>query len=148
MQVREPVVAGQFYPGRHDSCVAEINEYLDRVKPSDSLPETVVAGIVPHAGWAFSGRLAAMVFSAIKQRHEKVDTFCVFGAAHGYFGPAPAVGDESFWETPLGKAPVDKELSSRLLEVSTVSKCRCHLYSIFFRRRKYCLFSRLQVKMR
>ena len=116
MQVRKPIVAGQFYPGRHDACVEEIKEYLDMIKPRGSLPETIVAGIVPHAGWAFSGLLAAMVFSAVKQRHEKVDTFCIFGAAHSYFGPMPAVGDESFWETPLGQAAVDKDLASQLLD--------------------------------
>lgn len=120
MQVRKPIVAGQFYPGQHNSCVDEINEYLDSIKPSDSLPETIVAGIVPHAGWAFSGQLAAMVFSAIKYRHERVDTFCIFGAAHGYFGPAPAIGDESLWETPLGKAAVDKDLADRLLDKKVV----------------------------
>ena len=70
MQTRKPIVAGQFYPGRHDSCVDEINEYLEQSTPSESLPETLAAGIVPHAGWAFSGRLAAMVFSAIKRSEE------------------------------------------------------------------------------
>jgi AmmeMemoRadiSam system protein B len=120
MQVRRPIVAGQFYPGRRDACVDEINEYIDNIKPNESLPETIVSGIVPHAGWAFSGQLAVLVFSAVKQRHEKVDTFCIFGAAHSYFGPAPAVGDEAFWETPLGKAAVDRDLGGRLLDKKVV----------------------------
>jgi len=127
MQARRPIVAGQFYPGRRGACVDEINEYLDKIKLSEPLPETIVAGIVPHAGWAFSGQLAVMVFSAIKQRHEKVDTFCIFGAAHGYFGPMPAVGDEPFWETPLGQAAVDKDLAARLVdEEAAVSNSSAH----------------------
>ena len=65
MRTRNPIVAGQFYPGRQGSCVDEIKEYLEGGSLSESLPETIVAGIVPHAGWTFSGSLAALVCSAI-----------------------------------------------------------------------------------
>jgi len=67
MRTRKPIVAGQFYPGLYSSCVAEIDECLAERAVIKSLPETIVAGIVPHAGWTFSGSLAAMVFSAIKK---------------------------------------------------------------------------------
>ncbi len=116
MQTRKPVVAGQFYPGSRSSCVAEIDEHLQQEMPPQSLPETIVAGIVPHAGWAFSGSLAALVFRAVKQRHEKVHTFVVFGAAHGYFGQVPAVYDRGSWMTPLGEASIDEELADAVLE--------------------------------
>jgi len=79
MQTRKTIVAGQFYPGQHDACIDEINDYLDAGTIGESLPETIVAGIVPHAGWTFSGSLAALVFSAIKLQHEKVHTFIIFG---------------------------------------------------------------------
>jgi AmmeMemoRadiSam system protein B len=117
MQARKPIVAGQFYPGQHDSCIDEINECLDERTLSESLPEIIVAGIVPHAGWTFSGSLAALVFSAIKQQHEKVHTFVIFGAAHGYFGALPAVCDRGFWETPLGEVAIDEELADAVLNV-------------------------------
>ena len=107
MQTRKPVVAGQFYPGQHDSCIAEIHKFLEAIAYNDSLPKTLVAGIVPHAGWTFSGALAARVFAAIKQRHEKINTFIIFGAAHGYFGDAPAVCPAGAWLTPLGEVVVD-----------------------------------------
>ncbi|MGD2093476.1 MAG: AmmeMemoRadiSam system protein B [Phycisphaerales bacterium] len=116
MQTRKPIVAGQFYPGRNDSCVHEINECLDARTLSEPLPETIVAGIVPHAGWTFSGGLAASVFSAIKQRHEKVHTFIVFGAAHGYFGRSPAVYDKGSWLTPLGEVFIDEGLAEAVLD--------------------------------
>lgn len=115
MQTRKPVVAGQFYPARHDDCVAQINECLDASALPDSLPRTIVAGIVPHAGWTFSGTLAAMVFAAIKERHEKVNTFVIFGAAHGYFGDLPAVYEAGAWATPLGEAVVDEDLAEAVL---------------------------------
>jgi AmmeMemoRadiSam system protein B len=115
MQTRKPIVAGQFYPGQHNACIDEINDLLDEATIAEQLPETIVAGIVPHAGWTFSGGLAAMVFSAIKTRHEKVHTFVIFGAAHSYFGTMPAVYDRGFWETPVGESAVDEELAEEVL---------------------------------
>ncbi len=115
MQTRKPIVAGQFYPGQHNSCVHEINECLDARMLSEPLPETIVAGIVPHAGWTFSGSLAGLVFSAIKQQHEKVHTFVMFGAAHGYFGRSPAVYDRDSWLTPLGEVFIDEDLADAIL---------------------------------
>jgi len=112
-------VAGQFYPGREDSCTAEIDQCVAEAEFGELLPETIVAGIVPHAGWTFSGALAAMVFAAVKKRHEKVDTFVIFGAAHGYFGRMPAVCDSGRWLTPLGEVPVDEELARAVLESET-----------------------------
>ncbi len=120
MQKRKSIVAGQFYPGQHDSCVDEINECLDARALSEPLPETIVAGIVPHAGWTFSGSLAAMVFSAIKQQHEKVHTFVIFGAAHGYFGQSPAVYDRGSWITPLGEVAIDEELADAVMSAGPV----------------------------
>jgi len=115
MQTRKPVVAGQFYPGQHDSCVAEIIEFIEGFLVPDSLPETIGGGIVPHAGWTFSGALATAVFEAVKYRHERVNTFVIFGAAHSYFGPEPAVCASGLWLTPLGEAVVDDELADEVL---------------------------------
>jgi AmmeMemoRadiSam system protein B len=128
MQTRKPVVAGQFYPGQHDSCIGDINECLDAGTLSESLPETIVAGIVPHAGWTFSGTLAALVFAAIKQQHEKVHTFVIFGAAHNYLGASPVVCDRGIWETPLGEVAVDEELADAVLSAGpAVSNPNAHL---------------------
>ncbi len=128
MRTRKPIVAGQFYPAQHDSCIHEINECLDARVLSEPLPETIVAGIVPHAGWTFSGSLAALVFSAIRQQHDKIHTFVIFGAAHGYFGASPAVCDRGVWETPLGEAAVDEVLAEAILSTGTaVNDCDAHL---------------------
>jgi len=114
MRTRKPAVAGQFYPGEHDQCLAEISEFAKR-EITAPLPDTIVAGIVPHAGWTFSGQLAVMAISAIKQRHEKVDTFVIFGAVHRHFGVKPAVYDEGVWVTPLGQIAIDEDLAGKVL---------------------------------
>lgn len=128
MQTRKPIVAGQFYPGQHYSCVDEINECLDAGTLSESLPETIVAGIVPHAGWTFSGSVAALVFAAIRQQHEKVHTFILFGAAHSYFGRSPALCDRGVWETPLGDVALDEELADAVLKKgAAISDASAHM---------------------
>jgi AmmeMemoRadiSam system protein B len=125
MQTRKPFVAGQFYPAQHDACVDEIKECIEARTLSNSLPETIVAGIVPHAGWFYSGSLAALVFSAIKQQNEEVHTFVVFGAH--YLGQSPAVYDEGSWVTPLGEAAIDEELAKLVLSTGeAVSRPDAH----------------------
>jgi AmmeMemoRadiSam system protein B len=115
MPVRRPIVAGRFYPADRDGCVEEIRACLERPLP-EKLPETVAAGIVPHAGWFFSGATAGMVFSAVKKQNGPVDTFVIFGAAHGYFGRMPAVYATGAWSSPLGDIPVDVDFAALLLD--------------------------------
>jgi AmmeMemoRadiSam system protein B len=128
MQKRKSFVAGSFYPGQYSSCVDEINHFLDTIKNSESLPDQIVAGLVPHAGWTYSGSLAVSVFSGIKQQHEKVHTFIILGATHRYFGNLPAVYDRGFWETPLGEAAVNEELADAVLRTKlAVSDSDAHI---------------------
>lgn len=115
MNIRKPVVAGQFYPAQNSACIKEIAEYLDQITLPDSLPESIVAGIVPHAGWLFSGSLALAVFAAIQQQHKKVNTFIIFGAAHAYYGDIPAVFSTGHWLTPLGEIAINEDLAEQLL---------------------------------
>ncbi len=127
MSARAPIVAGQFYPASRSSCLKEIEQYLAEAAFSQPLPETIVAGIVPHAGWTFSGAIAALVFSAIKRRCETVDTFVLFGAAHSYLGREPAVYDSGCWSSPLGDVSVDEELAEAVLKTNTaISDCLAH----------------------
>ncbi|GAF91678.1 unnamed protein product, partial [marine sediment metagenome] len=67
MMIREPVVAGRFYPMDRQSCLREIAEMKTPADASD-LPDRPVAGVVPHAGWTFSGETALAVLSAIRDR--------------------------------------------------------------------------------
>jgi len=119
MQIRRPAVAGQFYPGSATECKMELEEFLDTGALPTELPEKIVSGIVPHAGWIFSGQLAALVFAAIKKQNKNVDTFCIFGAAHRYFGQQPAIDTSDAWQTPLGNIDVDEDLAQAVLKTGT-----------------------------
>lgn len=119
MQIRKPTVAGQFYPADREMCLAQIRACLPRELPQEGLPEPLVGGLVPHAGWMFSGALAALVFSAIQRQRPTVDTFVLFGAAHGYFGAKPVVDASDVWDTPLGRTSLDPSLRQALLDSGT-----------------------------
>jgi MEMO1 family protein len=116
MQIRKPVVAGQFYPGDRETCLAEIQKCLPALVPEEGVPKAPVGGLVPHAGWTFSGALAALVFSTVKRRCGAVGTFVVCGAAHGYFGAKPALDGSDAWDTPLGRVAIDESLRQTLLD--------------------------------
>ena len=62
MRVREPVVAGQFYPQQAERCRADMVDLLGGESPPLEEGVRLVGGLVPHAGWAFSGAVAARVF--------------------------------------------------------------------------------------
>lgn len=125
--IRKPAVAGQFYSASRSGCLSEIEECLPRTSFSMDLPNPIVAGIVPHAGWVFSGDLAAMVFQAVRQVNGSVDTFVLFGASHRYGSGLPALYDKGAWETPLGLAHIDEDLAARILELGASAKPAAHL---------------------
>ena len=114
MQTRLPVVAGQFYPSSKEQCIVEIEQCLREYPVREELPEKIVSAIVPHAGWLFSGSLAALAFASIKKVHPDVDTFIIFGAAHSYYGPKPAIYESGSWATPLGDIEIDCELAEKI----------------------------------
>ncbi len=113
MYVRQPVVAGQFYPADPVRCAGQIKDCLPDDLPDD-LPERIVGGIVPHAGWVYSGPTAAMTLAAIRARSAP-ETLVVFSAMHRWGAARPAVFDSGAWYTPLGPVLVDEDLAQAVL---------------------------------
>ncbi|OHB56479.1 MAG: AmmeMemoRadiSam system protein B [Planctomycetes bacterium GWF2_50_10] len=114
MDVRKAAVAGQFYPGKKVQCEAELAEFL-AARKAGAVDGEIVAGIVPHAGWMFSGDVAGQVFNTIKRANGEVDTFVIFGAVHWPFGRGAAVYNRGRWVTPLGDAQVDEEAAEAII---------------------------------
>ena len=110
MKVREPA-APHFYAG---DCARATRRFLEGCSPPDQ-PSRVVAGIVPHAGWQYSGAVAAKVFASIR-RKQHPDTFVIFGAVHRWSGGKSAVYARGSWATPLGDLAIDEELAAAILE--------------------------------
>ena len=81
---------------------------------------------MPHAGWVFSGELAATAFKAIQQANGQVDTFVIFGAAHRYFDGGAVVYDSGTWQTPLGQIEIDAELAAEIVAQGAVANPDAH----------------------
>ena len=115
MPTRSAAVAGQFYDAAPGACRTQIEQMLPGAPLDVDLPPKILAGVVPHAGWVFSGSLAAMVFAAIKQQNDAVDTFVIFGAVHAVRTKNSLLYDSGSWQTPLGPIDIDQSLAADIL---------------------------------
>jgi MEMO1 family protein len=113
MRTRTPSVAGAFYPGTAREARQQLDAFLQQA--TVQVTGRVVAGIVPHAGWLFSGLTAAHLFRAL-QDQAPPETVILFGAVHRWPLRAPALYGSGAWRTPLGEVAVDQELAQALRE--------------------------------
>jgi AmmeMemoRadiSam system protein B len=105
LSVRQPAVAGQFYPANPNVLRREIERYISQA----SLPKelgTVRAVIAPHAGTIYSGPTAGYAFRALGRLADRAWTVFLLGPAHRLPVHGVALGDYSAFRTPLGDAPV------------------------------------------
>jgi hypothetical protein len=113
--LREPCAPG-FYRGDPGRQVAA---FLRDFVPSER-PARPVAGLVPHAGWVYSGRTAARVFRNLAEKRGLGDgagvTFVLLGAVHRWGVRQPAVYPGGAWRTPDGVVAVDADLAAALLD--------------------------------
>jgi len=117
MSIRNPAVAGQFYPADSDACRSEVTACLEPPREFRAATSTrLVGGIVPHAGWICSGAVAGEVITAF--RDAEVETFVVFGAVHRVSRPEASVDARGAWRTPLGTMPIDEELAAAALDAT------------------------------
>lgn len=114
MSTRKAYRAGSFYPFDESSCRQQIQECLGEYHPPAE-PVQVVAGIVPHAGWVFSGPTTGKVFKSIQEKASP-KTFLIFGAVHVWGVGHAALFPEGDWETPCGTVTIDATLAERILE--------------------------------
>jgi AmmeMemoRadiSam system protein B/AmmeMemoRadiSam system protein A len=104
----EAQVAGGFYPKDADELRGMIRAYLDKAKKSGKKVEGDLLGIiVPHAGYPYSGPIAAHAFQLLEGR--KYKRVVVLGPAHRHGHSVPALLDAGAYRTPLGDMPIDRE---------------------------------------
>ena len=101
--------AGAWYPGTAKACAAQIEGWwaglpADEGRRSDAPAATTRLGVVPHAGWVYSGRLAARVFHALGPDPD-VQLALVLGGHLRTTDPVVAMGAGA-WETPFGPVPM------------------------------------------
>lgn len=115
---RVPAVAGMFYEG--DS--ASLKEHLSKLFDQAKLPVCdgeVAALIVPHAGYIYSGGVAASGFNQIPENAEYENVFLI-GSSHRMAFNGASVYTKGDYLTPLGRVEVNRELAEKLVESSSV----------------------------
>jgi AmmeMemoRadiSam system protein B len=121
--MRKALVAGQFYPANKIELEKSVKSYVKRKEES-----RVKGGVVPHAGYVFSGRCAGKIFSVLPE----ADTYVILGVNHNMLGEDIALSLDNF-ETPLGIVENDIELGKeilRLLDVREDENAHKHEHSI------------------
>lgn len=109
--IRNPIVAGQFYPG----SPVGLKRMIEGMIESKAGKVEVIGLVSPHAGYVYSGFVAGAVISRIKFK----DTFVILGPNHTGAGKAFSIMTKGAWRTPLGDVEIDAELGRRIMADSS-----------------------------
>jgi AmmeMemoRadiSam system protein B len=110
--IRRADFAGSWYPGRKSDCRRAIEEFSDTCLPCPENGGHLLGGIVPHAGWFFSGKIACNVIKCLSGKGGP-DTFILFGR-HLHPGSPNYIMTRGGWSTPLGELKIDSDLAMQL----------------------------------
>jgi AmmeMemoRadiSam system protein B/AmmeMemoRadiSam system protein A len=116
-KVRPPEVAGSFYPADPQVLGKTVDGLLAKANPQQPQGELISLS-VPHAGYEFSGQVAAYAFALLKGR--KFARVVVISPCHIEAFPFSSVYDGDAYSTPLGTIPVDKEFAKKLVGQSSL----------------------------
>jgi len=109
--------SGSWYPGNASACEKEIQGFLKEY-PTETISErTLTGGIVPHAGWFFSGSIACNVIHCLQDENPP-DVLVIFGMHLHSTSPAYIMTDGA-WETPFGDIQIEKQLAGELAKKFT-----------------------------
>lgn len=112
-QIRKAAKAGSWYPDNPAQLMEDIKEYTAR---RENTTGRVVAAMVPHAGFAFSGPTAGRSFAAIRANSPQADNFILLGAVHTMMLARPAIWAGGAWDCPLGAVQVNAELAGLMVQ--------------------------------
>jgi MEMO1 family protein len=115
---RQPVAAGRFYPADKETLLRDLSQLFENcIKPSDNWK--VRAIICPHAGYIFSGRIAAQAYSSI-DRNTKFKNIFIIGSSHIMSFEGASVYNTGDFITPLGKIIVNREIANKLISENKI----------------------------
>src|SRR5579871_6303351 len=106
--VRQPLVAGRFYPGLHETLLRDVERYC-APQPANIRAAACVA---PHAGYMYSGGVAGAVYASLDLPRR----FVILAPDHFGQGPQLGLHPATQWETPLGTASLDEALAAKIQE--------------------------------
>ena len=115
--VREPAVSGMFYPSEKEELRRNVSNYLEFADDS-SLKGELFGLIVPHAGYIYSGHVAAWSYKQIK--NNTYDAVIIIGNSHRGMFKGASIGKYGAYKTPLGNAKINIDLVDKLLLKSEI----------------------------
>jgi MEMO1 family protein len=111
--IRKSAVAGTFYPAERERLSADISTFINQVD-TDRSAEEIVALVAPHAGYMYSGQVAAYAYRQLKGR--SMDTVVVISPSHREYFEFSSVFGGTAYETPLGRVEIDEDAAGRITE--------------------------------
>ncbi len=105
--MRQPAVAGQFYPLHCEHLEKELKRCFEGLEIRE---RNVLGAVCPHAGYVYSGKVAAHAYATLPE----ADTYVLFGPNHTGYGSPVSVSRDT-WKTPLGTIEVDVDLADGFL---------------------------------
>ena len=114
-EVRKPRVAGSFYPSSPSSLKTMVDGFLANAE-KQVINGKLIALVVPHAGYVFSGQVAANAYRQIEGMH--FDSIVLVGVSHGVGFRGASVYRSGKYETPLGSVEIDRDLAEELMSRS------------------------------
>lgn len=134
MKERNPAVSGMFYPGTAGALKEQIEWcYKHKLGPghiptvNKKGPRQIIALVVPHAGYIYSGPVAAHAYKELAN-DGVFDTAVIIGPNHTGYGSPVSLWNEGQWRTPLGKVKIDEELAQKLLGGVIEADESAHIY--------------------
>ncbi|MDW6004542.1 AmmeMemoRadiSam system protein B [Vibrio mangrovi] len=126
MNIRYPAVAGTFYAKSPGILLAELEQWLGE---HEKLQEPIRALIVPHAGYRYSGEIAAEAFRYLFSQADRIQRVILIGPAHRVYVNGCALPAVDCFSTPLGKVPIDTEMADKLCRQELVEiSDQAHLF--------------------
>ncbi len=114
MKARKAVFAGSWYPDSSSECESQIREFIKEPGGRTAPIAGPVGGIVPHAGWYYSGKIACNVIKILSESVTP-DLFLVFGM-HLHPGSPRYLMKEGAWETPFGEIEIEEGITEKLAD--------------------------------
>lgn len=115
--IRKSVIAGSWYPGDPALLKSDILNYIKNV-PDREFSGDILGLVVPHAGYIYSGQVAAHAYKLIQGR--KYDAVILIGPSHRVAFQGVSLYGQGAYETPLGRVLVDEELACQMRRISSI----------------------------
>ncbi|HEY8037025.1 MAG TPA: AmmeMemoRadiSam system protein B [Methylobacter sp.] len=114
---RQPAVAGSFYPANPEQLHLMLDQFLNAAAIHEKIPKAIIA---PHAGYIYSGPIAASAYASLKKAHDKITRVVLIGPSHRVAFRGLAVSRAETFTTPLGNVFVDQAAVQTIVKLPFV----------------------------